>query len=148
MTDLPTYIPLAEAAKQYHISPSVLQQAIKAGTIKAVQVGSEIVVDSTDMKRLTLPVDPALRGRPIRSADAARKYQINPDNLVRWANAGYIRIIERAPKLLTLDEGDVQRAVAIFDHAYRESGSYVHAGWVLKRILKKPEPKPETVETG
>ncbi|HNT78934.1 MAG TPA: hypothetical protein PKH77_28345 [Anaerolineae bacterium] len=148
MTDLPTYIPLAEAAKQYHISPSVLQQAIKAGTIKAVQVGSEIVVDSTDMKRLTLPVDPALRGKPIRVTAAAEKYSIDARNLDRWADAGYIRVLERGPKLLVLDEGEVQRAVAIFEHACRETGSFVKAGWVLKRILKKPEPKPETVKTG
>lgn len=145
MTELPTYIPLAEAATQYHVSPHVLQQAIKTGTIKAVQVGSEIVVDSTDMKRLTLPVDPGLQGKAIRLSDAAEKYDLNHRNLERWADAGYIRVLERGPKLLVLDEGDVQRAVAIFEHARRETGSFVKAGWVLKRILK---PEEETVETG
>ena len=136
MTDLPTYLPLSQAAEQYQLSREALRQAINDGTIKAAKMpGGEILVDTDDVKRLTLPVDPKLKGRPIRAAEAAEKYEVSTANLVNWVRAGYINVLDRGPKLLMLDEGDVQRAVTIFHHAYHETGSYVRAGWVLKRIL-------------
>ena len=140
MTDLPTYLPLSQVAEQYQLSREALRQAVNDGTIKAARVpGGEIFVDTDDVKRLTLPVDPELEGQPIRVTEAAEKYGVEQSSLTRWANAGYIQILEKGPKLLILDEGHVQRAVTIFHHACRETGSYVRAGWVLKRIFAQAQ---------
>jgi len=98
MTDLPTYLPLSQVAEQYQLSREALRQAVNDGTIKAARVpGGEIFVDTDDVKRLTLPVDPELEGQPIRVTEAAEKYGVEQSSLTRWANAGYIQICTKTP---------------------------------------------------
>ena len=140
-THLPTYLTLAEAAARYALPPDTLNTALNHGTLKAVQMPSgEVLVAIEDVQVLAArlepaPVNPELVGQPIRAAEAAEKYHVTDVNLSRWADAGYIRILERAPKLLVLDESDVQRAAELFHRARLVTGSYVRAGWVLKRAL-------------
>ncbi len=143
-TNLPTYIGLDQATEQYGIPTEALTAAVEDGTLKAIQTADdEILVAVEDVQVLAerlepAPVDPELAGKPIRAAEAVRKYNITDVNLSRWANAGYIRVLRRGPKLLVLDEGDVQRAAELFLRAHEETGSYVRAGWVLKRALSIP----------
>ncbi len=140
-TNLPTYIPLEQAAERYNLSMKDLNAALKRGTLKAVQTPEEdVLVAVEDVQVLAerlepAPVNPALAGRAIRATEAATKYSLNQQSLSNWAYAGYIRILERGPKLLLLDEGDVQRAADLFHRARQETGSYVRAGWVLKRTF-------------
>jgi len=138
---LPIYVPLTEAASQYNIPLGTLTEAVANGTIKAVKTTTgDVLVENSELPRLAplgdfVEIDSSLKGKPIRAAEAAEKYGISQDNLTRWADAGYIHILERAPKLLVLDEGEVKRAVRIFNNARSETGSFVRAGWVLKRTL-------------
>jgi hypothetical protein len=96
-------------------------------------VGEDVGELKTQLANFT--IDEKLRGTPIRVTEAAEKYGVNQASLSRWSRAGYIRIIKQGPKLLVLDEGDVQRAAKVFKHAKRETGSSIKAGWVVKRVL-------------
>jgi predicted site-specific integrase-resolvase len=135
---LPIYLPLEEAAERYQVAPQFLHNAIEEGSIRAAQTPEgEVLVAEEDVGVMSIEVqtDPNLQGKPIRATEAAAKYQIDQRTLSRWAHAGYVRIIEQAPKLLVLDESDVKLAANIFHQACRETGSYVRAGWVLKRAM-------------
>jgi predicted site-specific integrase-resolvase len=140
LPDLTTYLPLQEAAERYHVDPQNLRQAIEEGTIRAAKTPEgEVLVAGKDVGVLNIAVqvDPNLRGRPIRVTEAATKYDIEHANLSNWAKYGYINVLEQAPKLLMLDEGDVKVAVEIFKRAKRETGSSIRAGWVLKRKMSR-----------
>ncbi len=138
--ELPTYIPLSEAALRYAVPEKILFQAIEDEVIRAAEINKQVVVAAQDVSLLLLldiSIKPELCAKPIRVTEASRKYAVSQANLTRWADAGYIRILDRGPKLLVLDEGEVQRAVKIFDQAYQATGSSVRAGWVLKRTLNQ-----------
>ncbi len=100
-------------------------------------VNDEIAVADEDVSILQLGISirSELQGQPIRVMDASEKYNVNHRSLGNWAEAGCIRILDRGPKLLVLDEGEVQRAAEIFHRARQATGSYVRAGWLLKRTL-------------
>ncbi len=134
--ELPRYIPLDQAAKQYPVSRAALTQAVETGKIRSVRVNGFIAVAEEDMKVLAVELDKKLVGNPIRVTEAAEKYGVSQQNLSRWADAGYICIIERRNRLLVLDEADVKRAARIFTKAYQELGSSVRAGWILKRSME------------
>jgi hypothetical protein len=114
---------------------------VEAGRVRAVEVDGEVAVAKEDvgvaLMQSEIRVDENLRGQSIRLSEAARKYDVSDANLVRWTEAGYIRIVERGPKLLVLDESDVEFVVRIFKHAREETGSSIRAGWILRRTLEK-----------
>lgn len=132
---IPNYIPIDQATKHYPISRAALTQAIQAGKMRAIQVNGVMAVAEEDMKILAIDLDEGLKGNPIRVTEAAEKYSVSQANLSRWANAGYIRIIERRYSYLTLDEANVKRVATIFKRARRETNSATQAGWVLKRTM-------------
>lgn len=87
-------------------------------------------VDLTDMH---FTPDPDLVGKPIRLMEASSKYGVPHPTISQWATAGLVKIIERGPKLLALDESTVARACAIFKYA-RDKTSPRKAAWVLKKV--------------
>ena len=139
--DLPTYIPLEKAAEQFNVAVETLHQNIEDGAVRAAKTpAGGLLVAGEDVGELKtqlsgFTVDEDLRGKPIRVTEAAEKYDVDQANLSRWSRAGYIHIIKQGPKLLVLDEGDVQRAAELFKHAKRETGSPIKAGWIVKRVL-------------
>jgi predicted site-specific integrase-resolvase len=140
LTDLTTYLPLQIAAERYHVDFQTLHHAIRAGTVRAIQNSQgEVLVAGEDVGVMQIEpeVDPDLQGKPIRAAVASKKYGVSPNNLGNWAAAGYIHVIERGPKLLLLDEGEVKRTVEIFRQARRETGSFIRAGWILKKAMSE-----------
>ena len=80
-------------------------------------------------------LDEDLIGVPIRLMEAEEKYGINNPTLSRWADAGYIRTMERANKLHVLDEATVKRAATIYKHGLESTGSPQKAGWILRRFF-------------
>lgn len=137
---LPVYLRLEEAADLHQVDAPSLLKAVEAGTIHAIKTPEgDVLVSKADVGvlRATASVDPDLSGKPIRLGEAAHKYKIEYRSLSRWAYAGYVRILEQAPKILLLDEADVKRAAEIFHQARRDTGSYVQAGWILKRVLNR-----------
>jgi predicted site-specific integrase-resolvase len=140
LADLTTYLPLQIAAERYHVDSQTLHHAIRAGTVRAIQNSQgEVLVAGEDIGVMQIEpeVDPDLQGKPIRAIEASNKYNVSHVNLSRWAEAGYIRVLERGPKLLVLDEAEVKRAVEVFHQARHETGSPVRAGRVLKRTLSE-----------
>jgi predicted site-specific integrase-resolvase len=139
--DLPTYVSISEAIERYHLGREALTRLVEAGRVRAVEVDGEVAVAKEDvgvaLMQSEIRVDENLRGQSIRLSEAARKYDVSDANLVRWTEAGYIRIVERGPKLLVLDESDVEFVVRIFKHAREETGSSIRAGWILRRTLEK-----------
>jgi predicted site-specific integrase-resolvase len=142
--NLPTYITIGEAAKKYHLEHDTLGCLVRDGKIQAVEVDGNIAVAEEDVSTASaeaaiqdVEFDESLKGHPIRVTEAADKYGVSHANLSRWADTGYIQIIERAPRLLLLDEADVRFAVEVFKQARMNTGSYVRAGWMLKRALEQ-----------
>jgi hypothetical protein len=114
---------------------------IEEGRIDAIKTNGDIAVAEEDVGIAVMQsrarIDRSLQGEPIRLVKAAEKYDISDANLVRWADAGYIEVLERGPKLLMLDEADVKLCVNVFKDARTETGSSVKAGWILKRTMKQ-----------
>ncbi len=144
--NLPTYIPLNEAATRYGVNVAMLRYAVESGIMQAVRTpeGRILVADDdvSVMEDVSVMVktDPELKGNPIRVTAAAEKYEVSQANLSRWAKAGYLHVIERGPKVLILDESDVKLATDIFHQARHATGSFVRAGWILKRTLGQLQP--------
>ena len=134
--ELPHYIPLDQAAKRYPISRDALTQAVETGRMRAVRVNGFVAVAEEDMKILAVELDESLVGVPIRATEAAKKYEVNNQNLNRWVDAGYIRVIKHQRKHLAMDEADVKRVATIYKKALQETGSPIKAGWVLKRTMQ------------
>jgi predicted site-specific integrase-resolvase len=130
------YLLLEEAARRYQINREMLKYLAEAGKIRAVKVNGNIAMAEVDIMNLLASgeIDPDLVGHPIRLSEASEKYNIPSGTLTRWAYAGRVRIIRRGPKLLELDEADVKHAARVFKEAREKTGSYVRAGWVLKRL--------------
>ena len=135
--ELPRYIPIDQASKQYSVSRAALTRAIQTGKMKAVRVSDDtIVVAEEDMKILAIELDQDLVGVSIRATEAAKKYGVNHQNLNRWADAGYIQVVDHRHSYLELDEADVKRVAMIYKKALQETDSPIKAGWILKRTMK------------
>jgi len=143
---LETGIPLPQAAKKYGVSTEALTRLVRDGIIRLsrTQEGDSVITVSTadndTVARMILDnINPEqynnLRGRPIRATEAAERYGINQANLSRWADAGYIRVLDRRQRFLLLDEATVKLAADIFKSAQKELKSFVRAGWVLKQVI-------------
>jgi predicted site-specific integrase-resolvase len=144
VANLPTYLLLEEAAVRHERDVEDLERDIQEGRVQALRtLEGHVLVANEDVslasKLEQVDVEIALEGTPIRLMDAARKYRVSDANLVHWTDAGYIRVLERAPKLLILDEADVALVVKIFKEARAETGSPIRAGWILKRTLTNPQ---------
>jgi len=107
----------------------------ETGTIKTNVPGGKLTMNqSIDLNSLQFTPDPALIGKPIRLMDAHRKYDVSERTICNWANSGIVRVLERANKLLVLEESSVARAVAIFTKA-REITTPRRAAWILKKAV-------------
>ena len=109
------YLPLAEAVSRYRIAPEKLSQWIGAGKVRVKKLRGVTLVVEKEVKREAVIRQARenyldLEGRPIRVMDAARKYGILQRTLSRWASRGYIRILDKGPNRLVLNEADVARA--------------------------------------
>lgn len=116
MAKLETFISLEEAARRYGLHVRLLNSMVENGEIRAAMVDHKIVVAESEIVTLVKRIVgdgkkyAALEDKPIRVTKAAEKYQISHSTLSKWAKLGYIRVIERGPKLLLLNEADVARA--------------------------------------
>jgi hypothetical protein len=109
-----------------HLESAIVEQTLEGAT----------VVKTEQVQRIEIQRNPKLVGQEIRVSEAAEKYDTHQPTLTRWADAGYIKIIERRPKMLLLDEADVDRAVSIFNLALKCTHNPRRAGWILKRSLE------------
>ncbi len=116
-----SYIPLDIAVCKYRISKKVLRQRAESGKLKSVRladggllVANHDIDPSLNIKREDFE---RLRGQEISISEAARNYKIAPRTLSRWADAGYIHVIDRGWKVI-LDEVDVAYCGAVYKAKY------------------------------
>jgi len=135
MVELESFLTLQEAADKYKISAEILTQLANSGKIRAVRLngnGGGIAVAEKDVRKRVLDLAQEnyseLEGRPIRVTKAAERYNIPQGTLSRWAKANYIRVLERGPKLLLLNEADVARARDITQQLEMRKGRGVLTG--------------------
>lgn len=94
-----------------------------------------MVVHTTNhIDTIVFEPDPSLIGKAIRVGDAAMKYNIGQRTLSGWAEKGIVTIIEKGPKVLSLEESSVARASAIFLEACKHTNKF-RAGWILRQAV-------------
>ena len=132
--DVPTYLPLSEAADKYDLSEKALTQLIEAGKIEAVRLPSgEVLVPADNGSKAPQTKEEIvtekfadLQEKPITVSKAANTYELHERTIRRWIENGYIKVIkEDSP--IQIDQADVayckdiyrqyggKRGVRIFD---------------------------------
>jgi hypothetical protein len=141
--NIPTYLPLAEAAEKFGLSEKVLTQMIQAGKIEAVQLPSgELFVAAENngnghgpktKDEIIAEKFAQLRGRKISASEASRKYSkehgilISNELFSRWSRLGYIKREDTGYRL-QLDEADVAYCASIY------AGKYVQYNGQLQGV--------------
>ena len=127
--DVPTYLPLSEAARKFNLSENVLTQLVETGKIEAVRLPSgEVLVPAdngtnTRTKQQIIEEQFAgLRGQLITLSEAAQKYDIPRSTIQSWVyRSNYIEPVgDNYP--LVVDEAEVAYCANIYKQR-RASGS-------------------------
>lgn len=133
--DLPTYLPLGEAAVRYGLSEMSLTNLVAGGTIEAAKNQSgEVFVNESDVqaekdRQETIPTKdevieerwPELRGQGITLTDAAEKYEISRTTIFEWVrNYGYITILKEG-YAMEIDEAEMAYCADIY-HRRKKAG--------------------------
>lgn len=127
--NVPTYLPLTEAAEKHNVSENVLTQMIQAGKIGAVQLPSgEVLVSAENNNQKPRAKEEIiaekfayLRGQTINAYMAQKKYDIRYQNFIKWARSGYIQIInEEEGRLIEMDAADVAYCAYIYNEKKKE----------------------------
>lgn len=121
--NIPTYLPLDQAARHYGLSKKVLTQQIQAGKIQAVRLPSgDLLVAAENngqnyqtKEEIIADKFTNLQGVVITPYAAEKKYGIHRSNFIRWARAGYIEIIQEAERLVELDAADVAYCAYVYE---------------------------------
>lgn len=122
---IPTYVPLKQAARKYKLSIEALTQLIQNGRIEAAKLPSgEIVVSETSYQTKEQIIENKfshLVGSPIGLREASRNYNIHPTTLHRWVKLGYIKRV--ADK--KLDESDIAYCMFVYKEKKKEYGGNI-----------------------
>jgi excisionase family DNA binding protein len=121
MAALPTFISIPEAAHQLGVSEASLQRMIEAGSIKAANISGETIVSEASIRELTpkeqLPEYikyAQLKGTAIWISDAARKYGVPNQTIVRWVARGIIRRLGTDKNKVLIDQADMAYCAEIY----------------------------------
>ena len=122
---IPTYIPLKQAARKYKLSIEALTQLIQNGRIEAAKLPSgEIVVSETSYQTKEQIIENKfkhLKEEKIGAYAASKKYNVAHQTLIRWSNSGYIA----RDKHKKLNEADVAYCVFIYNEKKKEYGKRI-----------------------
>jgi len=150
--NVPTYIPLPEAAQKLGLSEQVLTQLIQAGKIDAVQLPSgELLVPADNgyetKEQILQEKYTDLVGQWITITEAAQKYEIPRSTMEKWIEKKHIQIIDpdrhtkrimsQMQKDLRLKEAPVH--IECFDNSNIQGSNPVAACVVFKN--GKPDKK-------
>jgi excisionase family DNA binding protein len=134
MAALPTFISTAEAAHQLEVSEARLRRMIEAGRIKAANISGEIVVSEASVNKYHKKQQPIsqptgirkedlleyrkfnyLKGDAIWLSEAARKYGIPHQTILKWIQRGFISESGKSGNRLMLNEQDVAYCAEIYN---------------------------------
>jgi len=126
--DLPTYIPLSEAARRYRLGRQALTRMVESGRIRAVRTPEGgILVASEDVTVVTKDQFRYLQGEDISLQGASRKYEVPASTLHSWIRQGHIKVLasseRKRGRALALDEQDVAYCAALYHRLKEERGS-------------------------
>jgi hypothetical protein len=127
--EVPTYLPLPEAARKYDISENLLTQLIQAGKIEAVRLssGELLVSDNNDPQKIKTKEQiiaekfGKLRERPITVSEASQKYRVPGSTIREWIPLEYVHIINSGGYPMKLDEAEVAYCAEIY-HERKAAG--------------------------
>ena len=119
LSTIPTYIPVADAAKKYGYDLDELKRLAQSGKINAVRLPDGGMVVSEN--ELEFPVIntkeelevykskkyPQLAGKSTWISKAAREYNVSQQSIGRWVRAGYIRKMGQDMNRILISEQDV-----------------------------------------
>lgn len=133
--DVPTYLPLSEAANKYNLSEESLTQLIETGKMQAVQTPSgELLVaavnngsESKTKQEIIAEKFAHLRGQMITATEASEKYGLPRANILTWKLRGYISVLKPGYRM-ELDEADIAYCAFVYHRKKEEySGKVVGA---------------------
>lgn len=91
ITELPTYIPLKEAAEKYGIPLDTLSQAVNEGLIEAAQIGESIVIADEDAAIIAAQVsNEKIDDELVSIYEAAKRLNIRPGTAYQWYKQGWL----------------------------------------------------------
>lgn len=99
--NVPTYLPLSEAAEKYNVSENVLTQLIQAGKIEAVRLPSGELLVSAENGQPKSKEDiltkefPGLLGQSITVTEAATKYKLRRNTIIEWVKKEYVTALKQ-----------------------------------------------------
>ena len=97
--NLPTYIPLKEAAKKYNLTTEGLLQAIDEEFIEAAKIGDAIVVADKDVMMVAAQMSVRDKDDELVSlSEAARRLDIQMRTISRWEDYGWLPVIALGPR--------------------------------------------------
>ncbi len=89
--NLPTYIPLNQAATRYGVNVAMLRRAVESGIMQAVKVNKEVMVADEDVAVVAAQVEAKDKGDELVSiSEAARKLELNPGTVYLWYQNGWL----------------------------------------------------------
>jgi predicted site-specific integrase-resolvase len=130
---LPTYLPVAEAARKYGMSVRRLRALINDGTIKAAMVMNNLVVDEDEvrdkfaqtLRKEDLPEYKKfahLAGQSIWLSEASRLYNIPQQTISRWVQMGIIKKLEPSGNKVMIDQADMAYCAEIYHSRQTKQG--------------------------
>lgn len=121
LSDLPEYLPLEQAAEQYHIDLELLRCAVDAGAVEAGEAGGQIIVAVADVVLVAAQVCAAENDELVSLNEAARRLGISSKTVSLWHRYGWLPALatgSRNAKLISWS-----RAQA-FGKLYLEQGQH------------------------
>ena len=121
--NVPTYLPLSEAAQKHGLSEQALTQLIQAGKIEAVQLPSGellVIADKNSLPKTKAQIIEEqfshLRGQSITVSDAAEDYDLHRDTVLLWTKKGYITPLKQGGRgsRMELDKAEVAYCAKIY----------------------------------
>lgn len=126
--EVPTYLPLSEAADRYNVSENVLTQLIQAGKIEAVRLPSgELLVSANNdpqkiktKKQIIAEKFGDRIEKPITVSEASERYKILGRTIREWISLDYIQVVDDSYPM-KIDEAEVAYCAEIF-HERKAAG--------------------------
>lgn len=128
---IPTFIPLAEAARKYNLTEDVLTRLIQDGRIEAAQLPSgELLVSDEGLNEKTKEqiIEEKyghLRGKLITISEAAERYGISRKTVEAWVYRNqYLSIVDDASYPKRIDEAEVAYCANIYHERQKKGISH------------------------
>jgi hypothetical protein len=126
--DIPTYLPLSEAAQKFELSEQALTQLIQAGKIEAVRLSSgEVLVPANNdpqkirtKEQIIAEKFGDLREQPITISEASERYKVLGRTIREWVSLDYIQVVDHSYPV-KIDEAEAAYCAEIF-HERKAAG--------------------------